>query len=309
MKTRTGLVFNCTKVTQKKKINVHIRLDDECNNKHCEFAITCDGYEKRGGHWIESFGGCCHDEILKWFPEFKDFVALHLCDVHGAPLYALENGLFLLKEKGAQACADYLRIPVALAEQLKNIDKNYVGYILQESGVFDAWQKEADAAIAHLEQLTGEKFENPYKDDEERRNAAPLTKEELNEIVDRIKAGYYTPEAIQKRADEEKALKQAQERARIEQRYDSEISKNAEEKQIMLYIFDRLGTTDNIIFYNHSRTITFNWKVSYSCNDYCKHWSRQEFDDFVNFVGSAEDDGELPEDIKFEFKEYKHDNA
>ena len=299
MKTKTGLAYTTEKVLHgNKKIIVKIRLDDECGNKHCDFAITATIYEKERGRWEFTEGGCCHDEILKYFPQFKDFVDLHLSDCHGAPLYAIGNGLFLLKEKGAEACAEYLRIPVSLAESLKDIDNGYAAYVLQEAGVFKAWQDQADAAIKHIEELTGERFVNPYSKEEERRNAEPLTEEKVKEILKLANEGYYTPEAIKSRAQEEREAKRRAEREQIEERYDKTIREAAEEKEIMLYLFDRLGSVDNIIYYHHSRTIKFNWHDERFAT-YVRHWTREEFDRIVN-----DEDYGLPDDIKLEFNQY-----
>lgn len=41
-------------------------------------------------------GGAGHDEILKRFPRFADLAALHLSDIDGAPMHAVENGYYHL---------------------------------------------------------------------------------------------------------------------------------------------------------------------------------------------------------------------
>ena len=57
------------------------------------FSVTVDGRDK---HNRESFGGCCHDIVLKVRPDMADLVALHLSDIDGQPMHALENGFFHL---------------------------------------------------------------------------------------------------------------------------------------------------------------------------------------------------------------------
>lgn len=62
------------------KINVKILLADDCKNNICDWSITADIYEQRkNGRFVWCAGGCCHEEILKRFPQFKMFVDLHLC--------------------------------------------------------------------------------------------------------------------------------------------------------------------------------------------------------------------------------------
>lgn len=96
-------------------INVQIRLNDECKNKICEFAITGKVYEEvpyeeyikpynKGDriiidnkYFVLMCCGCCHDEIEKQFPEFKQFIDLHLVNHYGHR--NIGNGMFWFKEK------------------------------------------------------------------------------------------------------------------------------------------------------------------------------------------------------------------
>lgn len=80
-----NLSYNVTKIYVENgityKMNVHISLDDYCKNGVCGWSITTDIYEKcRNGRYVFCSSGCCHDEILEYFPEFKRFVDLHLCN-------------------------------------------------------------------------------------------------------------------------------------------------------------------------------------------------------------------------------------
>lgn len=273
------------------KITVKIRLSDDCNNGICNFAITADIYELRAnGRYVWASGGCQHEEIKRHFPEFMNFIRLHLSNVYGQPLYAVDNGLYWLKSEGVEKCAEYLRISVSQAAQLSK-EKDYFKYQLFALGIVDQWRREASAAIRHLEELTGEAFVNPYKPQDER-HVLKITEQEKQTILTAINAGYYTPEAIQEREAARQEADRAKRRAEIVERYNKKIHENEAEKAVYLYIFDRLGTTDNIIYYNHSNRISFNW-----C-DYGKRWSQEEFIDFINSV----DLSALPENITFEIK-------
>lgn len=64
------------------------------------------------------------------------------------------------------------------------------------------------------------------------------------------------------------------------------------EKKIMLCVFDYGLSTDNVIYYSHTNTLSFNW------DSYGEKITQEEFDDFVNKV----DRSQLPEDIRFELK-------
>ncbi|MDH6354709.1 hypothetical protein M2132_001038 [Dysgonomonas sp. PH5-45] len=172
-KQSNDLRFSTVKIVGSKKIVVKIRLNDECKNGHQDFAITADIYEKKGnGQYYHSCGGCCHDEILKYFPKFKIFVDLHLSDYSGAPMYATENGYYWFTQDRKTAL-EYLRIT---DEEYDNIqgyiaqknnglietqfNKVYFGEALQHFGIVDRWRKEAKEAISQLELLTETKFIN-----------------------------------------------------------------------------------------------------------------------------------------------------
>lgn len=75
------LKYNATKIINGYKIDVKVRLDDDCRNGHADFGITATIYEKdKYGVWKWCMAGCCHEQIAVAFPELCPFIALHLCD-------------------------------------------------------------------------------------------------------------------------------------------------------------------------------------------------------------------------------------
>jgi len=277
-----ALHYETTKfVGNNKKIVVKISLADDCGNGYCYFSATCMGYEKRGGHWIDKFGGCDHERIIRYFPEFADFCRLHLSNSKGQPMYALENGLYVFRENGAKACAEYWRISEEEAEAFKNVDKLYAAFLLVKNGIYERWKAEADAAIEHLEELTGEKFE----DYDESKDEIRLTDEELNIVRERVESGYYSPEQIAERTANEKKAKREKERAELVERYDKQVEKAILEKWIMLIVFDYFGTTDNVILHTHTNELAFNWTEPQFST--CKRkYTSAEFADFCAACGS-----------------------
>ena len=279
------------KIHKASKIEVEIRLDDCCGNGICSFAITADTYRKaRNGRWVHECGGCCHDEILKEFPEFADFVALHLSNVHGQPSYAVENGHYFLAKYGAKRCAEYLRIDEQTAQMLSG-DKEYFKYQLFALGIVEQWEQEAQRAIKHFEELKCAEWVNPYSEAEER-FVLTLSDEEHNKVEELIKSGYYTPAAIAEREARQKEEKRAEMRFNLISGYDNKIAKIEQEKNIFLCVFNILGSTDNIIYYEHSNTLTFNWQ------NYGKIWTAEDYAEFVKRVDMAL----LPDGIKFVLK-------
>ena len=74
-------------------------------NNICDWSITADIYEQRkNGRFVWCAGGCCHEEILKRFPQFKMFVDLHLSNHYGAPMYPVENGFYQYYEQQQRNC-------------------------------------------------------------------------------------------------------------------------------------------------------------------------------------------------------------
>ena len=93
------------------EINVKILLADDCKNNICDWSITADIYEQRkNGRFVWCAGGCCHEEILKRFPQFKMFVDLHLSNHYGAPMYPVENGFYHITNSSKETAINYLRI-------------------------------------------------------------------------------------------------------------------------------------------------------------------------------------------------------
>lgn len=59
------------------------------------FSLTLDSHRKGFPGQCQS-GGCDHETILKYWPQFADLAALHLSDIHGVPMHAEPNGWYAL---------------------------------------------------------------------------------------------------------------------------------------------------------------------------------------------------------------------
>lgn len=206
----------------KYKIKTTISLDDDCHNNMCDWSITADiRWKNKYGIYKEYMGGCCHDEIARHCPELAKFIPLHGCNHYGAPLYPVENGIYHVKRSGMFVAMEYLRISEQECVELYKAseDKMYFKYMLFNLGIVDRWKRESDELIAELEDLCGKKWVNPYKPEEERFTLT-LTDEERLLIEERIKAGYYSAENIEKRREEAHKAKMMEKRAEICEQYD-----------------------------------------------------------------------------------------
>lgn len=276
------------------RIDVKIQFADECKNGVCSWSITADIYGKRqNGRFVWCSGGCCHDEISKHFPEFSKFVALHSSDCYGAPLYAVENGYYHMKNSSKETVIDYLRVTEEEYNVLRDAsDEAYFKYLLYSMGIVNRWNEEAKEAVKELEALTGNEWVNPYEYDKERKHIEAFTDEEAAEMNKRIDSGYYTPEAMKER--KEKAAQKAYEKKRAEiiAECERKVSKLEEEKTVKLYILDSGLPVDNVIYYEHKKEVVFNWL------EYKDNISQDVFIDFLNNV----DYSKLPKGITFKIK-------
>ena len=298
MKTSNILRWNPTKVYHENgieyKICADVSLDDECHNMHADFSITADVYEKsKNGRWIWYSGGCQHDLIAKHFPELEKFIPLHMCDHEGAPMYPVENGTYHVYNSPKIAANDYLRLSDGELSKLNADPKDcvYFKYMLFHLGIVARWKQEADNFIAFLEEKTGTKWENPYTPEQERFRLT-ISEEEKRDIEQKIRQGYYTPEAVAKRREDEKRSLAEKKRNEILERYSDKELKARNKRDIMLCILDSGMPTDNVSYYPSSNKVVFNWK------DYGAKITQEQFVDFVNSV----DYSKLPDGVEFSIK-------
>lgn len=276
------------------KICANVSLDDDCHNMHADFSITADVYEMRGNErWVWFSGGCQHDLIAKHFPELKKFIPLHLCSHDGSPMYPVENGAYLVCNSPEIEANEYLRLSDGELQKLNADPKDhlYYKYMLFHLGIVARWQKEADEFIRFLEEKTGVEWENPYTPEQEHFRLE-LSAEEKAEIETKISNGYYSEEAITERNEARRIAKTEARREEILAEYNKTEQQARNERDIMLYILDSGLPTDNVIYYNHTNEVVFNWK------DYGKKITQEEFVDFINQV----DYSKLPDGVKFSIK-------
>jgi hypothetical protein len=282
MKTN-NLKFNHSVNNNKVNAEVKIRLNDECKNGHQDFSITATFWEvgKSRNDKNMMYGGCCHDEVLKHFPQFKQFIKLHLSDCCGVPMYAVENGFYHMREgfndktkdHKTEFCKYYRITPLQYDELKKAKSAAYYGFILVQLGVLNQWKHEADEAIKVLEELTENEFLNDSV-----KSQITLTDEDLQAIQKQVNEGFYTDEAIEEREVKKAIDKKAELLQNLKNSFEA---KNLERLQD--YEIDKIGinlflSTSNIIFYKHKNTIVFNWSDS----SYDKKYTESEFKQFLD---------------------------
>ena len=282
--TTQSLVYSTSKTIGKKTIYVEISLNDECKNGHEDFSITGDLYEanKPKTDRYNICGGCIHDEILKFFPEFKIFVQLHLATWEGVPMFAVANGHYHLKNKTytpEQFCEEYtLTMPEYNLLSKAGSDQEFA-VILWRLGVQNRWKETAVEAIKILEGLTGHVFESKatrgfYN--------APENYETLSELYS---GEYFSDANVLQRKTDKKNAEIAKKIADLKESHEKQQAKQNQEFEIMLQLV-KMGYVDlsGVIFYNHTQTLVLNWTDS----TYNYKFTQQDYDKIVNELKRAD---------------------
>ena len=177
---------------------ITIKLADDCKNGHEDFSIVGTFWEPetiRAGRNIIS-DGCSHDLIIKHFPQFEQFVLLHLKDHLGVPSYCVQNGFFVKEQEGAKGLAKFFDIPLWMAEKLSEaVDHNAFNYTMEMLKIDELWAAQARTAIEKLEEMTGEKFIPKGT----KRQYTRLEGKERADFMEKLTSGWYTDEQIQNR--------------------------------------------------------------------------------------------------------------
>ena len=174
MKTKIEL----TNVGDFRRFVIEIRLDDECKNGHEDFTITGMGWYKSSHSKDCNVAGCVHEEILKFRPDLKIFVDLHLCDRKGVPMYAIENGFYHLQNNPEYLTKHLMLLPGEFDLFKDCPDKLYFQYLVEKLQLPQRWQDKANEGIKLLESLTGEKYIDSSKKD----TYFPLTADNFRRI-------------------------------------------------------------------------------------------------------------------------------
>lgn len=120
------------------------------------FSVTGEAYHITGrqGRPPMLASGCIHDYIQQVTSRFDDVIALHLSDIDGTPMHAVENGLYWLGQTKYQAldievakrhfrCTDSEIIELLAA--YKHGKQAYIDYI--DKHLRPRWQQEAQDVI------------------------------------------------------------------------------------------------------------------------------------------------------------------
>lgn len=275
MANRLEKVFTY-KFDRNEQLKVTIGINDDCKNGHADFTVCYAHYVK--GElvgWYHDFDtlkdyGAPHRVIPEKDLEiFRKFEPLHLCDQDGVHWYPISNGWYHLNEGNLRTFANAMRVSIAEAERASKLvtSKLYLYAWLCQGGHIERWKREANEAIAILEELCGDKFD------------FVRTKEnELNEYkqIDTSKF-VFNEEVSQKIITFHRLKVITDELARCEEYYQGQLKKLEEGNNLKMYVLNKVAdyVSEHLpsnpihvlrcfIVYDHNETVVFNW---HDCGD------------------------------------------
>lgn len=273
-------------------IDVEIGLRYIKENGYSYFYAVGDVYELKRMREKVISSGSIHEEILKYFPEFKIFVQLHVNSSYGMPVHMLSNLKFAIDNNKIDEICRYLGISDVMAKELicwgEEID--YIKYFLEENDIIYHLRSKANKAIKMLEELTNDEFENPdvlglYDYD-------PLNNDTKEKIKKMHENGYFTMDNVIKRRDEKikelnlKFLEKEKMKLEKEKReIDNEI-------KVLEYLCD-----EGISLINHAYLRLVN---VLAINLYETRENAMSEEDYKRFLDNV-DYSKLPTGIEFEF--------
>lgn len=262
------------------------------NNGYSYFYATGEKYSLNGGIKKVFEFGCIHEEILKYFPEFKIFVHLQGNSSYGMPEYMLSNLKFEIENNEIAAIRRTLGISEELAKGItcwgEEID--YVKYFLEENGIIYHLRSKANKAIKMLEELTGHEFDNP--DTLGIYDYTPLSKDAKDHIKKLHEKGYFTMDNVIKRRNEKIRGIQLQKLESEKKNLESEKKEIDNEIQVLQYLFDKGIRIDCHAYLRSVNILSINLLKNGE-----GVMSENEYKDFIKSV----DYSKLPKNISFEF--------
>lgn len=130
----------------------------ECEIEVSDYFSICGQVIDKNGELVR--GGQIVEEIAEHFPEIRKYLPMHLSNLEGKPLYFIENGIYHIKNSSGDVAMEYLRITGQEYLILKDVAGDVLKFykMLEELGIMERWQAEADEFIAFLEKKTGRKI-------------------------------------------------------------------------------------------------------------------------------------------------------
>jgi len=141
-------------------------------------------------------------------------------------------------------CTYYRITPEQFNELSQAENKTQYALRLQNMDILSQWEK--------FEKMTDKKFII----DSKKTQFDGITLEEIQQENERMKNGYYTPEAKEQRNKQA----QAKENDKLLAERDKKIKEEEYKVKMQVLFIGGKSALDNCIYYNHSKELCFNWR-------------------------------------------------
>lgn len=245
------------------KFDYLIKLDDECKNGHLTFSFIGSIKIKKGnGRYYTLISGAIGNIITYFKPELSMFEKLHLCNHLGQPTY-IDNIRYHINEgKTDREISEMYNISDTKAiEILRNAsdNKDLFYYLVFRLGVVDTWKNLANEAIREIEKRSNSKLKIEGKD----RVYKQLSKEDCEALENLYQLGYASNVQKELRDKARKEEQKQKELKEIEEERNKAIAIAQKEYEIKKAVVSFGISWNNIIFYNHSNKLCFNYSDCY----------------------------------------------
>lgn len=240
-----------------------IKLDDNCKNGHLTFSFTGSiKIKKNNGRYYDYISGAIGDIITYFKPELSIFEKLHTCNHLGQPMY-IDNIRYHINEgKTDKEISEMYNISdMGAVEILRNAsdNKDLFYYLVFRLGVADTWRKLANEAIQEIESKSDTILKIEGKD----RVYKQLPKEDCEVLENLYQLGYASNAQKELRDKARKEGQKQKELKEIEDERDKAIAKAQKEYEIKKAVVSFGISWSNVIFYDHSNKLCFNYSDCY----------------------------------------------
>lgn len=241
----------------------YIGLNDDCKNGHLTFSFTGEiKVKKRNGRFYTYISGAIADVIAYFKPELSIFEKLHTCNHLGQPT-CIDNIRYHINEgKTDQEIAEMYNISdIKAIEILRNAsdNKDLFYYLVFRLGVAENWENLAGEAIQEIEKRRKCKLKIEGKG----RVHKQLPKEDCEVLENLYQLGYTSKVQKELRDKARKEGQKQKELKEIEDERDKAIAKAQKEYEIKKAVVSFGISWSNVIFYDHSNKLCFNYSDCY----------------------------------------------
>lgn len=240
-----------------------IKLNDECKNGYLTFSFTGSIKIKKGnGRYYDFISGAIGDIITYFKPELSIFEKLHTCNHLGQPMY-IDNIRYHINEgKTDREISEMYNISdIKAIEILRNAsdNKDLFYYLVFRLGVAENWGNLANEAIREIEKRRNSKLKIENKD----RVFKQFTEKECEVLENLYQIGYASDAQKELRDKARKEEQKQKELKEIEDERNKAIAKAQKEYEIKKAVVSFGISWSNVIFYDHSNKLCFNYSDCY----------------------------------------------